>query len=100
MKKRKCSWRKARERTTLDETCDTPDDNTILEPTASVVRCALVNKLYYTSVSCVWVSCLHLPALGRLVSEKVTSSKQQSVRDPVGRASGRSAEPIRCDDTM
>ena len=28
MKKRKCSWRKARERTTMDETCDTPDDIT------------------------------------------------------------------------
>ena len=28
VKKRMCSWRKARERTTKDETCDTPDDNT------------------------------------------------------------------------
>ena len=28
VKKRKCSWRKARERTTMDDTCDTPDDNT------------------------------------------------------------------------
>ena len=31
MKKRKCSWRKARERTTMDETWVTPDDNTYLE---------------------------------------------------------------------
>ena len=30
MKKRKCSWRKARERTTMDQTCDTPDDRTYL----------------------------------------------------------------------
>ena len=28
VKKVKCSWRKARKRTTMDETCDTPDDNT------------------------------------------------------------------------
>ena len=35
------------------------DDIAILEPSASVVRCALVNKLYYTDVSCEWVSCLH-----------------------------------------
>ena len=28
VKKRKCSWRNARERTAMDETCDTPDDNT------------------------------------------------------------------------
>ena len=53
MKKRKCSWKKARERTTMDETCDTPDDNTYfgdktclqitlgLEPSALSVRCAL-----------------------------------------------------------
>ena len=34
------------------------DDNAILEPSALVVRCALVNKLYYTSVSCELVSCL------------------------------------------
>ena len=26
MKKKKCSGKKARERTTMDETCDTPDD--------------------------------------------------------------------------
>ena len=26
VKKRKCSWRKARERTTMDETCDRSDD--------------------------------------------------------------------------
>ena len=30
------------------------DDNAILEPSALVVRCALVNKLYYTNVSCEW----------------------------------------------
>ena len=53
MKKRKCSWRKARERTTMDETCGTPDDNTCfgtqrclqitlgLEPSALCVRSAL-----------------------------------------------------------
>ena len=35
------------------------DDNAILEPSAPVVRCALVNKLYCTNVSCEWVSCLH-----------------------------------------
>ena len=29
-KKRKCSWRNARERTTMDETCGTPDDQLIL----------------------------------------------------------------------
>ena len=34
------------------------DDNAILEPSALVVRCALVNKLYHTNVSCEWVSCL------------------------------------------
>ena len=34
------------------------DDNAILEPCASVVRCALVNKLCHTNVSCEWVSCL------------------------------------------
>ena len=28
MKKRKCLWKKARERTTIGETCDTPDDKT------------------------------------------------------------------------
>ena len=33
------------------------DDNANLEPSASVVRCALVNNLYYTNVSCEWVSC-------------------------------------------
>ena len=53
MKKRKWSWRKARERTTMGETCDTPDDKTYfgaqkclqitlgLDPSASSVRCAL-----------------------------------------------------------
>ena len=49
MKKKKCSWRKARERTTVDKTCDTPDDklfsdkddNAIIEPCALVARCAL-----------------------------------------------------------
>ena len=53
MKKGKCSWREARERTTMDETCDTPDDKTFcgaqrclqitpgLEPSALSVRCAL-----------------------------------------------------------
>ena len=46
--KKKCSWRKARERTTMDETCDTPDDNACL----LVVRCSLENKLYLTSESC------------------------------------------------
>ena len=30
MKKKKCSWKKAREKTTMDETCDTPDDETFL----------------------------------------------------------------------
>ena len=30
VKKRKSSWKKARERTTMDETCGTPDDNTWL----------------------------------------------------------------------
>ena len=76
MKKRKCSWRKARERTTMDETCNTPDYmfsdtkdyHAILEPSASVVRCAPVNKLYYTDVSCKWVlstvSCLIFLVLG------------------------------------
>ena len=39
------------------------DDNAILEPRASVVRCALVNKLYYTNVSCEWVSSLHSPSI-------------------------------------
>ena len=33
------------------------DDNAILEPSALVVRCALVNTLYYRNVSCEWVSC-------------------------------------------
>ena len=53
VKKRKCSPRKARERTTKDETRDTPDDKTYfgaqrclqttlgLEPSALSVRCAL-----------------------------------------------------------
>ena len=36
------------------------DDSAILEPSALVVRCALVNKLYYTNLSCEWVSCLHV----------------------------------------
>ena len=63
MKKRKCSWRKARERTTMDETWVTPDDtlvlerkddNAILEPSALVVRYAPMNKLYNTNVSCEW----------------------------------------------
>ena len=31
VKKRKCSWKKARERTTMDETRDTPDDLTYSE---------------------------------------------------------------------
>ena len=31
------------------------DDNAILEPSALVVRRALVNKLHYTTVSCEWV---------------------------------------------
>ena len=39
------------------------DDNAILEPSALVVRCALVNKLYYTNVSCEWVSYLHTPSI-------------------------------------
>ena len=39
------------------------DDNAILEPSAPVVGCALVNKLYYTNVSCEWVSCLHPESL-------------------------------------
>ena len=30
LKKRKCSWKKERVRTTMDETCDTPDDQTLL----------------------------------------------------------------------
>ena len=67
MKKRKCSWRKARERTTMDRHGPhqiTPlvlghkDDNEKIEPSASVVRCALVNILDYTNVSCEKVSCL------------------------------------------
>ena len=32
-------------------------DNAIIEPSALVVRSALVNKLYYTNVSGEWVSC-------------------------------------------
>ena len=39
------------------------DGNAILEPSAFVVRCALVNKLYHTNVSCEWVSCLHSPSI-------------------------------------
>ena len=39
------------------------NDNAILEPSASVVRCALVNKLHYTDVSCEWVSNLHHPSI-------------------------------------
>ena len=39
------------------------DDNAILEPSASVVRCALVIKLYCTDVFCEWVSCLHPPSI-------------------------------------
>ena len=39
------------------------DDNAILEPSALVVRWALVNKLYYTNVSCDWVSCLHTTSI-------------------------------------
>ena len=73
VKKRKCSWRKARERTTMDETCDTPNDKTLfgaqrclqimlgLEPNTSNFRCALWSKLYCTDVSCEWVSCQHFP---------------------------------------
>ena len=39
------------------------DDNAILEPSALVVRSALVNRLYCTNVSCEWVSCLHSPSI-------------------------------------
>ena len=39
------------------------DDTAILEPSALVVRCALVNKLYYRNVACEWVSCLHSPSI-------------------------------------
>ena len=39
------------------------DDNAILEPSALCVRSALVTKLYYTNMSCEWVSCLHDPCL-------------------------------------
>ena len=35
------------------------DDTAIIEPSAFVVRSALVNKLCCTDVSCEWVSCLH-----------------------------------------
>ena len=56
----------------MDETWDTPDDetlfrhkddNAILESCALVVRSSVVNKLYYTDVSCEWVSCLHTPSI-------------------------------------
>ena len=40
------------------------DDHAILEPSASVVRCALVHKLCCTNVSCEWVSCLQLGQAG------------------------------------
>ena len=39
------------------------DDNAILEPSALVVRCELVNKLYHSNVSCESVSCLHTPSI-------------------------------------
>ena len=39
------------------------DDHAMLEPSALVVRCALVNELYYTNVSCEWVSCPHTPSI-------------------------------------
>ena len=39
------------------------DDNAILEPSALVVRCALVNKLHFRNVSCEWVSCVHTPSI-------------------------------------
>ena len=60
-KKRKCSWRNARERTTMDETCGTPDDQLILghkdactsrlvlnlrASQARAMRSALVKRLY------------------------------------------------------
>ena len=38
------------------------DDNAILSQ-ARGMRSALVNRLYYTNVSCEWVSCLHLPSI-------------------------------------
>ena len=76
MKTRKCSWRKARERTTKDETCDrwqhcfwSVDATQIafgpcrLEPSALIVRrCAVINCTC-TNVSCEWVSCPHLPSI-------------------------------------
>ena len=75
MKKRKCSWRKARERTTMNETWDTKDDETYFEAqrclqnhawsSAKRIECAVraVIKLYCTDVSCEWVSCLHSPSI-------------------------------------
>ena len=69
------------------ETWVTPDDDTFwrtkmttqfFEPSALVVRCALVNKLYHTNVSCEWVSCLHTPSIvwNSLQETEVTTISQ------------------------
>ena len=71
MRKMRCSWCTAGERTTKGETCATPDDWTLFRRTkmvcnpcdlgqARAMRSALVNRLYCTDVCCEWVSCLHV----------------------------------------
>ena len=65
VKKRKCSWRKARERTSMNETYQTTKLFSDTKMTmhflsqARAMRSALVNRLYCTGVCCEWVSCLH-----------------------------------------